>query len=129
LYIPSVIFPLYLYDLITVMRKLALLFLSAGFAGGSVSAQNGTDSLGQRQTARPPIYRIKPAADIPVEAIGAAWDLYNFSQISKKENSSVAEVQSLKINKIDWFDRWAVHPSTKKCGRISGSSRFYMPRP
>jgi hypothetical protein len=92
------------------MRKLALLFLRAGFAGGTVSAQYGPDSLGRKQTARPRIYRIKPAADIPVEAVGAAWDLYNFSQISKKENSSVAEVQSLKISKIDWFDRWAVHP-------------------
>jgi membrane-associated phospholipid phosphatase len=110
------------------MRKSALLLLWTALAGGTVSAQYGMDSLGQKQAARPRIYRIKPAADIPVEAIGAACDLYNFSQISKKENSSVAEVQSLKISKIDWFDRWAVHPYNHSADKLSYEP-FYLAMP
>jgi membrane-associated phospholipid phosphatase len=112
------------------MRKSAFLLLWTALAGGTVSAQSGTDSLGQKQAAHPQIYRIKPAADFTVEAIGAAWDLYNFSQISKKENSSVAEVQSLKISKINWFDRWAVHPYNHSVDKLSYEPFFLaMPLP
>jgi membrane-associated phospholipid phosphatase len=114
------------------MRIGVLLWLLTSFAGATVSAQNGTDSSGQSRSGPPrrQIYRIKPTFDIPAEAAGAAWDLYNFSQIAKKDNSSVAEVQSLRISKIDWFDRWAVHPYNHSIDELSYKPFFLaMPLP
>ena len=114
------------------IRMVVLFWLWAGFAGGTVSAQYRTDSSGKSQfaPARQQIYRIKPAVDVPAEAAGAAWDLYNFSQIAKKDNSSVAEVESLRISKIDWFDRWAVHPYNHSIDQLSYKPFFLaMPLP
>jgi membrane-associated phospholipid phosphatase len=112
------------------MRLVALLWLWMSCAGGTVSAQYGTDSSDWRQSrpAHQQIYRIRPAVDIPAEAAGAAWDLYNFSQISKKQNSSVAAVQSLRISNIDWFDRWAVHPYNHGIDQLSYKP-FYLAMP
>ena len=67
-------------------------------------------------------YRLNLKADIPILAGSAAIDLYNFAEISKKSNSSVAEVESLSTAKVDWFDRWAVHPYNKSADKLS-----YMP--
>jgi membrane-associated phospholipid phosphatase len=114
------------------IRIVTLLWLWTGFAVGTVSAQYRTDSSGKSQftPARQQIYRIKPAVDISAEGAGAAWDLYNFSQISKKNNSSVAEVESLRISKIDWFDRWAVHPYNHSVDKLSYEPFFLaMPFP
>lgn len=72
--------------------------------------------------AQPPAYQLHLAADIPILAGSAAIDLYNFAQISKKSNSSVPEVESLTTAKVDWFDRWAVHPYNKSMDKLS-----YMP--
>jgi membrane-associated phospholipid phosphatase len=114
----------------TVMRKVVLLWLWTSFADGTVSAQYGPDSSGQKhpKLTRQQIYRIKPTVDIPAAVGGAAWDLYNFSQISKKDNSSVAEVQNLRISKIDWFDRWAVHPYNHSIDELSYKP-FYLAMP
>jgi membrane-associated phospholipid phosphatase len=114
------------------IRIVVLFWLCTGLAGSTVSAQYRTDSSGKNQftSSRHQIYRIKPAVDVPVEAVGAAWDLYNFSQIAKKDNSSVAEVESLRISKIDWFDRWAVHPYNHSIDQLSYKPFFLaMPLP
>lgn len=112
------------------MRIVVLLCLWTSFAGATVSAQTGTDSSGPRQLkpAREQIYEIKPNVDFSAEAAGAAWDLYNFSRISKKGNLSVAEVRSLRISKIDWFDRWAVHPYNHSVDELSYKP-FYLAMP
>ncbi|HXB32498.1 MAG TPA: phosphatase PAP2 family protein [Puia sp.] len=113
-------------------RVLVPFCLLTGFAAGTVSAQYRTDSSGKSQFAQASqqIYRIKAVVNVSAEAAGAAWDLYNFSQIAKKDNSSVAEVESLKINKIDWFDRWAVHPYNHSVDKLSYEPFFLaMPFP
>jgi membrane-associated phospholipid phosphatase len=103
------------------MRKIVLLAAFAWSMVASVSAQQKIDT---------PIYRIRVAVDIPLVAAAAAWDLYNFSQIAKKSNSSLAEVESLKISKIDWFDRWAVHPYNHSIDELSYKPFFLaMPLP
>jgi len=114
------------------MRKLVFIWGWAFFVSGTVSAQYGADGSSERQLKpiRLPIYRIKPGVDVTAEAAGAAWDLYNFSQISKKGNSSVAEVESLRISKIDWLDRWAVHPYSHSIDKLSYAPFFLaMPLP
>ncbi len=107
------------------MSKIVFLaLLSVGIAAG-VSGQPDSSS-----PIHDPVYTIRPIVDIPVVTAAAAWDLYNFSQISKKAPSSLAEVESLKISKIDWFDRWAVHPYNHSIDELSYKPFFLaMPLP
>src|ERR1700744_162707 len=118
------------------MRKASLLLALASamiltlVTGWSVSAQSTPDTIGKAHVkmGRPQVYLIKPSVDIPLLAGGAAWDLYGFSQISKKSNSSVAEVESLNTSKIDWLDRWAVHPYSHSIDKASYIP-FYVAMP
>ncbi|HXB92963.1 MAG TPA: phosphatase PAP2 family protein [Puia sp.] len=71
------------------------------------------------QSTSEPVYAIRPSVDLPVFFAAAAWDIYNFSQIAKKDGSSLQSVNSLKISDINWFDRWAVHPYSKSIDQLS----------
>jgi len=59
---------------------------------------------------RQQVYKLKPAVDIPVFAVGAGWSAYAFTKIYSKEHSSEETILSLDINDINGFDRWAVRP-------------------
>ena len=114
------------------MRKIVILAALGWSMAGNVSGQQAAPhpSADSSSPLRVQVYSIHPAVDIPVVAAAAAWDLYNFSQISKKSNSSLAEVESLKISKIDWFDRWAVHPYNHSIDELSYKPFFLaMPLP
>lgn len=77
-----------------------------------------------------PIYTIKSSLDIPLISAGAAWDLYGFSQIGKKDGTSLDELANLKKSDINWFDRWAVHPYSKHIDNLSYVPFFVaMPLP
>jgi membrane-associated phospholipid phosphatase len=110
------------------MRKIVILvLLGIGTAAGVSGQKTAPDSS---LSLHLPIYTIRPVIDIPVVAAAAAWDLYNFSKISQKSNSSLPEVESLKISKIDWFDRWAVHPYNHSIDELSYKPFFLaMPLP
>src|SRR5262245_26927192 len=60
--------------------------------------------------AKYPVYKLKPAVDIPVIAVGAGWSLYAFTKIYSKDSTSAEDVLSLNKNDINKFDRWAVRP-------------------
>jgi len=66
-----------------------------------------------------PIYKLKPAVDIPVFAIGAGWSAYAFTKIYSKPHSTDEEILNLNKNDINGFDRWAVRPFDEKIDRIS----------
>jgi membrane-associated phospholipid phosphatase len=68
------------------------------------------------------VYTLKPYADIPLVAGGAAWDLYGFAQIGMKEPTPLNKIQGLSPHDVDWFDRWAVHPYSHNIDQLS-----YMP--
>ena len=110
------------------MRKTFLLLTLAYSITAGGYAQQSTDSLRSRERKSGQVYLIKPAIDIPLLAGGAAWDLYGFSQISKKSNSSVAEVNSLKTANVDWLDRWAIHPYSHHIDKLSYIP-FYVAMP
>src|ERR1700744_875896 len=118
------------------MRKASLLLALASamiltlVTGWSVSAQSTPDTIGKAHVkmGRPQVYLIKPSVDIPLLAGGAAWHLYGLSQISKKSNSSVAEVESLNTSKIDWLCRWGVHPYSHSIDKASYIP-FYVAMP
>jgi membrane-associated phospholipid phosphatase len=83
-----------------------------------------TDTLpGKFSTAnvnsRQMVYKLKPAADIPVFAVGAGWSAYAFTKIYSKEHSSEEEILSLDKNDINGFDRWAVRPYDKSIDKAS----------
>src|SRR4029077_9242989 len=68
---------------------------------------------------RQQVYKLKPAVDIPVFAVGAGWSAYAFTKIYSKENTNVETVLSLDINDINGFDRWAVRPYDKAIDKAS----------
>jgi membrane-associated phospholipid phosphatase len=92
------------------MRRIIILTALAWSMIASVSAQQKIDT---------PVFSIHPAVDFPVVAAAVAWDVYGFSQISKKAPSGQAEVMALKTSDIDWLDRWAVHPYSKRADQLS----------
>ena len=106
------------------MRSVLILCLLAAFGGPAFCQADSSFKVGRHAR----VYTIKPAVDIPLAGAGAALDLYNFSQISKKNSTSLAKLQSLKISDLDWFDRWAVHPYSHSIDKLSYIP-FYVAMP
>jgi len=77
-----------------------------------------------------PVYKLKPAVDIPITAIGTGWSLYAFTQIYSKTPSSDEEILNLKVSDINKFDRPAVRPFDEELDKISYYPFFaVMPMP
>lgn len=106
------------------MRSVLILCLLAAFGGPAFCQADSSFKVGRHAR----VYTIKPAVDIPLAGAGAALDLYNFGQISKKNSTSLAKLQSLKISDLDWFDRWAVHPYSHSIDKLSYIP-FYVAMP
>jgi membrane-associated phospholipid phosphatase len=111
-------FPEQLYHFKVCMRRAVLFLVFGACAAGHISGQTAGDDL-SKPSRHKAIYAIKPALDILLAAGGAAWDLYGFSEIGKKNPTSLQQLQSLKISNLDWFDRWAVHPYSHRFDRLS----------
>lgn len=108
------------------MRNIAILFLCL-LGASCVIGQSDSASRPHRHDR---VYTLKASVDIPLIAGGAAWDLYGFSQIGKKESTPVSKLASLKTSNIDWFDRWAVHPYSHSIDQLSYVPFFVaMPLP
>lgn len=93
----------------------------AGQGSPDTTARHFPDTTGQ-------VYRIKPAADIPVAGAAVAWTLYGFSQVSNKDGVSVSTVDALKKSDLNWFDRWAVRPYSRSVDKLSYVP-FYVAMP
>jgi membrane-associated phospholipid phosphatase len=116
------------------MRRIFFLSVLAVGMYGSLSGQSARDTMpatGQYyDRATRPVYTIKPSVDIPLLVGGAAWDLYGFSQISKKDGTSQADLAGLTRDKVGWLDRWAVRPYSKSTDNLSYVPFFVaMPLP
>jgi membrane-associated phospholipid phosphatase len=77
------------------------------------------DSAKFKHFPNPEIYKIKYRTEVPVTAIAAGITLFNFSGISKKENSTEAQIENLDKNNIPFFDRWTVHVYSKSIDQAS----------
>jgi membrane-associated phospholipid phosphatase len=66
-----------------------------------------------------PVYKIKPAIDVPVTVLGGGWTLYAFSQIYNREHSTVAQINALNPDNINGFDRWAYKVYSEKAATAS----------
>ena len=76
------------------------------------------------------IYKLKPAIDIPLTAVGTGLSLLGFSQIYSKDASSEEEILALRKSDINSFDRWAADEYSEKASDQSDMF-FYgsMPLP
>lgn len=66
-----------------------------------------------------PVYKLKPAVDIPITAIGTGWSLFAFTKIYSKDPSSEEAVLALNKSSVNGFDRWGIRPYSKKLDDIS----------
>lgn len=66
-----------------------------------------------------PVYKLNPAVDIPITAVGTAWSLYAFTKIYSKDESSGEKILSLNKNDVNGFDRWAIRPYHKGVDKAS----------
>ena len=66
-----------------------------------------------------PVYKLKPAIDIPFCVAGSAWTLYAFSKIYDRDESSAEKIQSLRTSNIPRFDRWAADIYSEKAAEAS----------
>lgn len=111
--------------------KYILFFFTAVICCFSASAQE-SDTLIASQYSEPvnklripgvdrsvPVYKLKPAVDIPLTAIGAGWSVYAFGKIYSKDPIPVDVVRNLNKNDINGFDRWGAGYSSKKAADLS----------
>jgi hypothetical protein len=91
---------------------------------------SGIKSLSVKNDINQPVYKLKPARDLPVFLVGAGWSGYAFTKIYSKDRSSESEILALDKNDINGFDRWAVRPHSEQLGKNSNYV-FYgsMPLP
>jgi membrane-associated phospholipid phosphatase len=75
----------------------------------AVSGFAQLDSAKGMKNPFPEVYKINYKYEVPVTVVAAGFTVYNFSRISKKQNSTEAEIQALEKSSIPWFDRWTVH--------------------
>jgi len=73
----------------------------------------------QNSVTNQPVYKLKPAIDVPLTAVNTAWSLYAFTKIYSKPVTPEETVLSLDKNNINWFDRWGVRPYDANLDRIS----------
>lgn len=70
-------------------------------------------------TKKQPVYKLKPAIDIPLSLASAGWSSFAFTKIYSKKGSSIEEIQSLRTSNINRFDRWAADVHSEKAADVS----------
>ncbi|MEO6315133.1 MAG: hypothetical protein ABIU63_18015 [Chitinophagaceae bacterium] len=98
------------------IKKLLLITGASLFGGASFSQILPGDSLSNQSANSRGIdhYAVKASVEIPMLAVAAAFNLYNFSRISKKTNSDPAYVLGLNKKDVNWFGRWGVRAYSEK---------------
>jgi len=75
-----------------------------------------------------PVYKLNPAVDIPITAVGTAWSLFAFTKIYSKDGSSAEQVLALQKSDVNGFDRWGIRPYSEKVDKASYIP-FYISMP
>ena len=66
-----------------------------------------------------PVYKLKPAVDIPITAVGTGWSLFAFTQIYNKDQSTSEQVLALQKSDVNGFDRWGIRPYDEDVDKLS----------
>src|SRR4051812_20849812 len=85
----------------------------------NIPVASDSEKILKQPTHETGIYKINPAVDVPIVALGTGWSLYAFTKIYKKGPSTEAQVLSLKTSDIPSFDRNAVRPYDKSLDQVS----------
>jgi membrane-associated phospholipid phosphatase len=117
------------------MKKLCVLCPAVLFVFASVCAQNDAASIQSDTNIKSdtmpvnvqpaindkpqPVYKLKPAVDIPITAIGTGWSLFAFTKIYSKDPSNEETILALSKNSVNSFDRWAIRPYSKRLDEVS----------
>jgi hypothetical protein len=76
------------------------------------------------------VYKLRPAIDIPLTAVGTGWSLYAFTKIYSKDTSTTAQILALNKNDIASINRHGVKYYSEKA--FDHSNLFFygsMPLP
>lgn len=113
------------------MKKLSIVCPAFLFVFATVCAQNDSANMQRIQSDTIPIqqpatkekptkvYKLNPAVDIPITAVGTGWSLYAFSKIYDKDPSSEEAVLALNKSDVNRFDRWGIRRYSKTIDNIS----------
>jgi len=109
---------------------LALLTSVSTFAQTDTTTTVLTQTQNYKAFDGEPVYRLKPAIDVPLTLGTAGLSILGFSKIYSKDASSEYDIMQLKKSDLNGFDRWAVdvyHPDAEK----ASDAVFYgaMPLP
>lgn len=100
-----------------------LLACAAGNSAAQLNAINSVqqDSVPVSEQMVPqngePVYKLKPAIDVPLTLATAGFSIWGFSKIYSKDPSSEYQIMSLRKSDLNGFDRWAAdvyHPEAEK---------------
>jgi membrane-associated phospholipid phosphatase len=95
-----------------------------------VKGQDTLSFTNQAHVNQEPLYKLKPAVDIPIIALAGGWSYYALSKIYKKDSSSAQQILALNKNNINGFDRWAADVYHPAAGDLSDKFFFFsMPWP
>ncbi|HEU4472603.1 MAG TPA: phosphatase PAP2 family protein, partial [Flavisolibacter sp.] len=98
------------------MKKLVLLAgMILAMLKNEAQIASVSDSLNGQAPAEPllpnarpaaePVYRLKPAVDIPLTAVAAGWSGFAFTKIYNKDRSTPAEIMALDKNDLASYNR------------------------
>lgn len=65
------------------------------------------------------VYKLKPAVDIPLTAIGTGWSLYAFTKIYSKDTSTTAQILALNKNDLSGINRPGVKQYSPDAAKTS----------
>jgi membrane-associated phospholipid phosphatase len=85
-------------------------------------------TIDESRIKKQPVYKIKPAIDIPVTAVTTAYTLFGFSKIYNKERLTVSEVESLDPRTVNRFDRPATRQYSESATKVA-NMLFYGSQP
>lgn len=77
------------------------------------------DNETEQQNNDEEIYKLKPAVDIPVTAITGGFSAFAFGEIYSKDGSTEAQINALRKEDINGFDRWAAGLNSKSAATTS----------
>lgn len=109
-------------------RYIVLILLLGVFPAAGQAQEEGedtsdvvaiTDPQPSLSEATDPGYKINPAVDIPVTAIGAGWSAFAFTKIYGKDPSTPEQILSLNKDDLNSFDRWAAGKHNKDADKAS----------
>src|SRR5690349_15474194 len=94
----------------------------------SVNEPVSTSTIDESPKKAGPVYKLKPAIDIPITAVTTATTLFGFSKIYNKDRLTVDEVESLDPRNVNRFDRSATRHYSEKATKVA-NLLFYGSQP